>query len=404
MTKDNHEKTDNALYKISFNNDAPQGSVSVVSQINTSGPAFIFFPGNDLAYTHPAQIETLGNFDIQNLANVVRHCLESTNVSQDIIQQTLFYAIAYYTPSSFNEEDARTLLLKKHGRTNLPENITKGHDGFSKEEENPSYIEHLYSQIIAPRISRLNSKVKLDTQKACQNVAQLVFFAHCHGAYTILKLEELMKQKMQNIGYSHNEITQIQKHITAITYAPACPLGVSKMNIISFRTLGDDTLPGGNNLNNYMSILMDEDRAYRKDINIEKKATPENHPFNFKLSFYPGKLGNIFVIKEKYTYKPEKGYEGWNDHNKPFAEGDNADSKTLQQIMRRCIANAILHAHKQQKELLDPLSAKELAVGEASQNKENDTLIFEQACSAGKEQYAFSVAQIKKLLKEMDKQ
>ena len=89
MTKDNHEKTDNALYKISFNNDAPQGSVSVVSQINTSGPAFIFFPGNDLAYTHPAQIETLGNFDIQNLANVVRHCLESTNVSQDIIQQTL---------------------------------------------------------------------------------------------------------------------------------------------------------------------------------------------------------------------------------------------------------------------------------------------------------------------------
>ena len=404
MTNENSEKTDNALYKISFDNDAPQGSVSVVSQINITGSAFIFLPGNDLAYNHPAQIETLGNSDVKSLANVAKHCLETTHISKDIIQQTPFYAIAYYTPYPFSEEDARTLLLKKHGRTNLPESTIRGHDGFSKEEENPTYIENLYNQIIAPRVSRLNGKVKLNTQTAAQNVAQLVFFAHCHGAYTLLKLEELMKQKMQNLGYSNDEIIQIQKHITAITYAPACPLGVSKMNIISFRTLGDDTLPGGNNLNNYMSILMDEDRAYRKDINLEKKATSENHPFNFKLSFYPGKLGNIFVIKEKYTYKPEKGYEGWNDHNKPFAEGDNDDAKTLQQIMRRCIANAILHAHKQQKKLLEPLSAKELAVGEASQNKEIDNLIFEQACSAGKKQYAFCVAQIKKLLKEMDKQ
>lgn len=408
-----NEKTENTLYEISFDNSEPYGIMHEVNQANSEGPIIIAFPGNGFNYN---EMRSSLDEKVLRLANRVRKILEAGNVDKSTIKETPFYAISYHTPEDFCEQDARTLLYKKHGRNNIPENIRKGEDGFSEEEQNPAYIESLYDKIIKPRISRLNGKVKTDTTTAARNMAQVVILAHCHGAYTALKLEEVMRKNMQKLGYSKEDILQVQKQMTVVAYAPACPLGVSKMNMVSFKSL-NDVSPGEdyNNATVYASIRMDDDRSHWTDINLRHKSNSEFEPFDFKFSFYPDKLGNVFVIKQKGYYDnvimmgsdgeyfPNRNALDEKEHNN-LGAGETEDSKIMFGFMANALANALLHAHKQaqQKDVSAPLSVRELVIGKA--NPQKDTEIFKAACLAGIEQGAKIEKDITRLLWEQKQQ
>lgn len=388
-------QTSDALFETSFNNASPQGLTKQVNQINSQGPVLIYLPGDNASYSTATPTTDMTS-EMNKLSNVLKHSLESANLNPDTIKQTAFYTVAYHIPSSFNEYKAADLLYKKHGRT---KGIAQEDAPKYTEENNPAYIESLYKQIIEPRISRLEGKMKLDAKTAAQNVGQLVFFAHCFGTYTALKLGELMEEKMQKLGYKADEITQIQKQINVIAYAPVCPLGVSKINMVSFKTLGDNFYNGGNHAHDYMNNLINNDRQYHNDMLDE--GFSKLKPTDFKLSFYPDKLGNVFLIKEKFTYDPLSMTEtshAREEHNRSFNKGDNQDAHTFQQLMQRCLANALLRAHKMQTQLLTPAPIRDLAVGEASQNKATDNLTFKQACLEGKKQYNTMLKQLKTAL------
>ena len=407
------EKTDNTLYEISFDNDEPYGVMHETDRTVFEGPIVVAFPGHGFNYD---EMRSSLDESVLRLANRIRKILEAGSVDKSTIKKTPFYAISYQIPKDFCEQDARTLLYKKHGRNNIPENIRKGKDGFSEEEQNPAYIESLYDKIIKPRISRLNGKVKTDADTAARNMAQVVIFAHCHGAYTALKLEEVMRENMQKLGYSNEDILQVQKQMTVVAYAPACPLGVSKMNMVSFKSL-NDVSPGEdyNNATVYASIRMDDDRSHWTDINLRQKSTSEFEPFDFKFSFYPDKLGNVFVIKQKGFYDdaimmdsdgeyfPNRNVLDEKEHNN-IGAGETEDSKVMFGLMANVLANAFLHAHKQaqQKEVSAPLSVQELAIGKT--NPQKDLEIFKAACLAGIEQGAQFKKDIKRLLLEQKQQ
>ena len=381
------EKTGNVLFETIFS-ETPEGITFQASSVAPTGPAIIYFPGNNIVYCDHRQLINIAD-EINRIVNILKHNLENANLSQDIIRRLPFYAVARYSTLNFDTQAAVDLLYKKHGRTKgMCSDIKKlqQNNPYYQEEFNPAHIGDIYEQIIRPRISCINGR--LDAKQAEQNVGQLVIFAHCYGAYTALKLEEVMYSKMQNLGYSDDEIAQIQKQITVIAYAPACPLGVSKMNFVSFKTLGDTFIKGGNSAYDYMDSLAWKEKQYCND--LLNNGYSEIKPLDFKLSFYPDKLGNVFIIKEKFTYDPLKTTElshASEEHNHSFNQGNTQDANTMQQIMSRCLVNAVLHAFDMQKELLSPLSIQDLVVGKASLNQDKDLLIFKKACLSGKRQY-----------------
>lgn len=403
---------ENQLYEISFDNDEPHGKVQEISGAVSDGPIVIGLPGNGLNFYE--MWEKLCE-NTQRYANKLKKLLIAGGVDEKTLQKIPFYVATHAKPPFYDDKDARTIMYKKHGRSIMSEEVKNGNNGFSKEEENPAYIETLYNQIIAPRISRLKGKVKLDAKTAEQNVAQLVIFAHCHGAYVALKLEELMAQNMKKLGYTPDEIAQVQKQMTVVAYAPACPLGVSKMNFVSFGSLNDTiTKENYNNISIHLSNLMFEDRKCWAEKQLKKEN--KSKPFDFKLSFYPDKLGHVFLIKQKSNYDDifeldlqANDYYLKNgdivadkEHNNIF-EGETEDSKTMQKIMQRVFANALLHAIKQQKRLSDPLSIQDLVVGEVSQDPEADLRIFNEACQRGKAYYKKFYEEIVRLQQEQVK-
>ena len=94
-------------------------------------------------------------------------------------------------------------------------------------------------------------------------------------AYLFLKLEEMMQQKMKDFGYSDEERKAIQKQLLCVAFAPYAPLGVSKSTMISFGSVKDDE-------------VWHQNAFHREAQNLDKTG-------EFKLSYFEGKLGNVFV-------------------------------------------------------------------------------------------------------------
>ena len=406
MAETSSEKTSHVLYEVSFDNDEPYGSCKHVDQAVSEGPIVVAFPGNGLVANKPHSDQ-----DALRMANNLRKILKDADINDDIIRQTRFYVVSYDFPESYTDKDSRTLMYKKHGRSLIfDDDVRKGKDGFSPEEQNPAYIEQLYHQIIEGRVSRLKGKAKLPDATAEQKMAQVVFFEHCNGAYTALSLEETMRQKMLELGYTKENIDKIQKQVSGVAYAPACPLGVSKMNVISFASVNDTTTNEHyNNAQQYLALKIENDRDYWADTHFPKKEPSGHQPFDFQLSFYPDRLGNIFLIKQKGEYEDQIAESSSKDgyvvnkfalleaeHNNIRA-GERPDSKTMDAIMCRVLANSLLQAHDQQKELLPPLSINDLVVGKVSKDPKADRETFDRAARWGADFYKKALAEIRRL-------
>lgn len=61
---------------------------------------------------------------------------------------------------------------------------------------------------------------RLSTEQAQKNFNQITFFSHCYGAVVVNQLVSFLFSRMQAFGYSNQEILDIQKQITSISYAP----------------------------------------------------------------------------------------------------------------------------------------------------------------------------------------
>ena len=184
---------------------------------------------------------------------------------------------------------SREVLFEKHGRKEIKERTPKQKEFIEKAEKlqgwgavdasnpeisDPSYVENLFDKLLLYRISDLDKK-RLPFDEAMKRIRKLNIVAHCHGAYLFLKLEEMMQQKMKDFGYSDEERKAIQKQLLCVAFAPYAPLGVSKSTMISFGSVKDDE-------------VWHQNAFHREAQNLDKTG-------EFKLSYFEGKLGNVFV-------------------------------------------------------------------------------------------------------------
>ena len=177
---------------------------------------------------------------------------------------------------AFDDNKARKKLIFEHGRRRLKafmdsksERYAKTFEITSTEDTNPRYIQQIFDTVFLPRISQDGHRI--NAEKAKRNIRKITIYAHCHGAYTFLKIEELMQQKMDELGYTKQEKQEIQKQLLCVAYAPYCPLGVSKSTMISFLSAIDTRA-------RYYNLMELIGRNMIKD-----------------LSWFPDKQGNVFV-------------------------------------------------------------------------------------------------------------
>ncbi len=199
---------------------------------------------------------------------------------------------------------------------------------------NPDYIDDLYKKAIEQRISKNNGKERISKLKACQNIRKMTIVAHCHGGYVAFMLERKMQQQMEKLGYSKAERDFIQSQMIIIAHSPACPLGVSKSEFISFTSAMDKKLEKGkNNFDVYLILLSNEE---------------END--YFKPCYFDKRKGNLFLVYQKYKSN-DNGYNMLKKEHKMTLKHEkdlNYDGVLLTAIARNITTNAIKHSLSQE--------------------------------------------------------
>ena len=245
-------------------------------------------------------------------------------LKKENITNTNVYSIVYDfgdTMMGCKPLNARNIQMKKYGRKIILDDI------YTKENINPNYITELFEIAIRPRIEENGKKLPIDV--AMKNVRKINFVTHCHGAYTFQKLEEMMQQKMTDLGYSSAEKKQIQKQLVCIAHAPHCPLEKAKSTVVNFISAKDfDT----KHYNKFQEILQ----------KLDKK-----HQLHF--SFFSEKCGNVFVAPQIFDMWFQRDFVGFdvNRLEHDFTDYDDdyelltAEGVTIKKLSGNALVNAV---------------------------------------------------------------
>ena len=313
-------------------------------------------------------------------------------ILDEISAEVPVYSITYNF-EGHNKSIARQIANIKHRTEVLRSNadIEKTLSKATDEEYNPQYVNELFEKVILPRITLLNGKGKLSVDEACKRIRKLNIVAHCHGAYTTLKLEEKMQAVMKELGYSEQDRKKIQSQMLVIAQAPACPLGVSKSQFISFRSVYDKGIPlKANFFDTYLnSKKQEEKRRFYAEKKQNKDGIENNEWFDLKPCFFAKKQGNLFLIKQKYK---------WNDDDGPFLINDEEhndvsysaseqtlDGKLMAYYAKTILQNGIKNSLKQGDEFVPLPPIEDLVLSGNPEMQEKEKSAFEKMKQNGKD-------------------
>ena len=200
-------------------------------------------------------------------------------------------------------------------------------------------MDDLFKKVILPRITLHNGKGKLSTEEACQRIRKLNIVAHWHGGYTALKLEEKMQEAMTLIGYNNDERKKIQSQLLVVAHAPACALGVSKSQFVSFKSVYDSDTPLKNNFfDRYIESRKAEERrrfVAEEDQDIDKIEQNDNPSAEWNI----GVRSLISKILDSISKNVQENKDLWdilNDNIGNYLKDENdffdAFQKVLDQI------------------------------------------------------------------------
>ncbi|MBP3546540.1 MAG: hypothetical protein J6K16_05350 [Alphaproteobacteria bacterium] len=234
-----------------------------------------------------------GEKEINGYMSSVYQLLKDNDLEQDV----KVCGVVYDFGDFYNQNQARTKMMEKYHRS------IKMDKKLSEDTINPKYVKDIFDRLILPRISKTNGTEKLDAEDAAQKIRKLNIVAHCHGAYTALMLEEMMQQKMQELGYNKEDREYIQKQMLVVAQSPYCPLGVSKSTFVSFFSSADMETSHYNNF----------ERAVQSIRKSEK----------IPLSYFPGNRGELFLAHEMGEGADEHNYWGLQTNSAMSEDGAN---------------------------------------------------------------------------------
>lgn len=202
----------------------------------------------------------------------------------------------------------------------------------------PKYIDEIFNILLLPRISDLHGN-KLPLSVAQSSLRKINILAHCQGAYVALMLSDRLQHKMTSLGYTPDEISQIQSQLLVVALAPICPLGVSKSRFISFMSAYDSRVERPCN---WMTRYITENRECELS-NINTGNTKDK--WDLKAGFLGGRNGDVFYAKQRFGLVGNIGDKtiGWDEHNNSHFILDKftADGQLLATFARNIVISGI---------------------------------------------------------------
>lgn len=223
------------------------------------------------------------------------------------------------------------------------------------------YTVELFNETILPRITD-KSGGRLPTDIAMRNIRKINFVTHCHGAYIALRLADIMKQKMIELGYSKTDIKNVQSQMLVTALNPACPLGTTDIRMISFMSVYDNRLTRPQNwLTNFLDNKMEQENDKKRE-------------WKLKPGFLSGKNGEVFYVKQRFKLAAD-GAVSYNEHNNMHYVHENLtdDGCMLMKWMRNIIMSGIRNSYDQADEFVPLPKLEELIL-----DGKNDTEIKKQ--------------------------
>ncbi len=259
---------------------------------------------DDITTDEPAILVLGGNgADSDRRVNGYLSSLEKLLERHKIQEKVSLYAAIYDFGEmddkavTFNDHLARTKMMQdRHRRVELKEQL-------NEDTLHPRYVEDLFNKAFLRRISDKSGN-RLPIEEACAKMRKLTVVAHCHGAYTFLKLEEKMQQKMQELGYTAQEQTKILHEVLCVAHAPYAPLGTSKATMISFVSAQDFDITHYNNFETEI-----------RNMSRNKEVL---------LSYFPGKQGEMFLTPSMGEDMEQHNFLGYDTTQKGLSKEGQA--------------------------------------------------------------------------------
>ncbi len=330
-----------------------------IDSVDLNKPCIVCFCGSG----------TINESSANGYAKSVQNLLEKNKLNNSAVN---IYSVAYNfgyrdfnVDFSCNDNAERNLQFKKY--KHLKKSSKSPH--IMAEDKNPQYIQQLFDMMFLPRISKNNGTERLPLSQAKKYMSKIIGLAHCHGAFVCLEIENKMQEKMQELGYSKAEISEVQQQFLVVAQSPYCPLGVSQSRMISFSSAKDAEV---DHLNRFNEQLW--------EINQEKYIP---------LSYFPKKRGDLFVVSMTGMgeYAPDQ-HNFWGLNPK---EGMAKDFRLMLTMECNAIVNGIKNALTENPVML---STKDLVCGPTVSGRR-----FEQVRKNGEDLYAEIYARAKEQAK-----
>ncbi len=228
-------------------------------------------------------------------------------------EKAAVYGVVYDFGDFMNVGFARRRQMEKYGR-----NIRIDRE-LSPETTDPKYVGEIFDKFLLPRISTDRGRRRLSADEAALRVRRLNIVAHCHGAYTALRLEEMMQEKMKELGYTPAERRQVQKQLLIMAQSPYCPLGQSQSTFVSFASVLDDEVSHYNNF----------EAAIRK-INARREIPP---------CYFPGRQGSLFLVGSMGKDMDQHNFWGFHPSPEMSREG-----QALATLAAKVLINGVMTA------------------------------------------------------------
>lgn len=313
-------------------------------------------------------------------------------ILDEISAEISVYSIKYDF-DGHNQSLARQIANIKHRTEVLRSNadIEKTLSKATDEEYNPQYVNELFEKVILPRITLHKGKGKLSVDEACKKIRKLNIVAHCHGAYTALKLEEKMQSAMKELGYSEQDRKKIQSQMLVIAHAPACPLGISKSQFISFKSAYDGNVNVKDNFfDTYTGFRVGKERERLfAETCKDKEGIEKNSIFDLKPCFFAKKQGNLFLIKRKYEWEEVDGPMPIEklEHNEVHYNDDykTKEGQLMDYYAKSILRNGIKNSLKQDDEFVPLPPIENLVLSGNPKRAEKEQKIFAKMKQNGKD-------------------
>ncbi|MCR4917628.1 MAG: hypothetical protein K5912_01640 [Alphaproteobacteria bacterium] len=237
--------------------------------------------------------------------------------------------------------------------------------------EHTEYINDLFEATLLPRISDQGKRLSLDA--ASRRMRKINFVTHCHGAYVAKQLEEKTRRKMDELGYSADEIKQVLSQMLVVAHAPSCRFEKSDAEFISFMSAFDNIVDTPANwVRAYIETMRNVDVKYM----VKNKLPNMEHAWmKYSPIYLDKKHGNMFMIPSGFDLNLNTGGPSSEEHENTHydrIENQNNDGYYLNLLASDILSSGIRNSLEQDKKFSPLPCVRELLRNPDSDDKDVD--------------------------------